>query len=97
MLSRGSAVNPVLFGRLTEVAAREGIAYSLEAVPGRTRTDADSIYTARMGIATAVVSVPNRYMHTPNEMVALADLDSAAELISATVRTFGAAEDFVPC
>jgi endoglucanase len=96
VLSRGSAVNPVLFQRLAEVAEREGIPYSIEAVPSRTSTDADNIYTARMGVATALVSVPNRYMHSPNEMVALEDLDRAAELIAAAVRTFTAADEFIP-
>jgi putative aminopeptidase FrvX len=96
VLSRGSAVNPVLFERLAEVADREGIPHSIEAVPSRTSTDADSIFTARMGVATALVSVPNRYMHSPNEMVALEDLERAADLIAATVRTLNAIEDFVP-
>ncbi|MGD2153348.1 MAG: M20/M25/M40 family metallo-hydrolase [Gemmatimonadales bacterium] len=96
VLSRGSAVNPVLFERLLEVAERERIAYSIEATPSRTSTDADSIVTARMGIATALVSVPNRYMHSPNEMVALEDLDRAAELIAATVRSLSESDSFVP-
>jgi endoglucanase len=69
VLSRGSAVNPVLFERLLQVAEAEKISYSIEAAPSRTSTDADSIVTARSGIATALVSVPNRYMHSPNEMV----------------------------
>ena len=96
VLSRGSAVNPVLFERMAHVADAENIPFSIEASPSRTSTDADNIYTARMGIATALVSVPNRYMHTPNEMVELDDLDRAAELIAATVRTLTAADDFVP-
>jgi endoglucanase len=96
VLSRGSAVNPVLFERVVEVAEREQIPFSIEAAPSRTRTDADSIVTSRMGIATALVSVPNRYMHSPNEMVALDDVDRAAELIAATVRSLSADEDFVP-
>jgi len=96
VLSRGSAVNPVLFERLLEVAERERIAHSIEAAPSRTSTDADSIVTARMGIATALVSVPNRYMHSPNEMVALEDLDRAAELIAATVRSLSESDSFVP-
>ena len=78
------------------MAEREGIGYSLEASPSRTSTDADSIVTARMGIATALVSVPNRYMHSPNEMVALEDLDQAAELIAATVRGLSESDSFVP-
>lgn len=96
VLSRGSAVNPVLFERLVEVAEREGIPFSIEAVPSRTSTDADSIFTARGGVATALVSVPNRYMHSPNEMVAVEDLKRAADLIAAAVRTLTAGEDFVP-
>ncbi len=96
VLSRGSAVNPVLFQRLAEVAEGESIPFSIEAAPGRTSTDADNIFTARMGIATALVSVPNRYMHSPNEMIALEDLDRAAELIAATVRTLSASDSFVP-
>jgi endoglucanase len=95
-LSRGSAVNPVLFQRMTEIAEREKISYSIEASPSRTNTDADSIYTARMGVATALVSVPNRYMHTPNEMVALDDVHHAAELIAATVRSIAEDDEFVP-
>lgn len=95
VLSRGSAVNPVLFERLVEVAERKGIAFSIEATPSRTSTDADSIVTARMGVATALVSVPNRYMHSPNEMVALEDLDRAAELIAATVRSLSDDDSFV--
>jgi endoglucanase len=96
VVSRGSAVNPVLFERLLEVAELEKIAFSIEATPSRTSTDADSITTARMGIATALVSVPNRYMHSPNEMVALEDLERAAELIAATVRSLSESDSFVP-
>ena len=96
VLSRGSAVNPLLFERLAETAEREKIPFSIEASPSRTSTDADAIFTARMGIATALVSVPNRYMHSPNEMVALEDLDRAAELIAATVRRLGPGEELIP-
>ncbi len=95
-LSRGSAVNPVLFERLVEVAEREKIPFTIEAAPSRTSTDADAIVTSRMGIATVLISVPNRYMHSPNEMVALEDLDLAAELVAATVRSLTAGESFVP-
>ena len=49
---------------------------------------------AREGIATAVVGVPNRYMHSPNEMVSLDDLDQAATLIAETCRAVDGATDF---
>lgn len=96
VLSRGSVVNPVLFERLADVADREGIPYTIQAAPARTSTDADNIVTARTGVATALVSIPNRYMHTPNEMIALQDLERAARLLAAVVRSFTSDDDFVP-
>jgi endoglucanase len=96
VLSRGSSVNPVLFDRIAEVAEGAEIPYSVEASPSRTSTDADAIFTARTGVATALVSVPNRYMHSPNEMVELDDIDRAAELIAATVRALTPDDSFIP-
>ncbi|HEY6948516.1 MAG TPA: M42 family peptidase, partial [Gemmatimonadales bacterium] len=66
VLSRGSAVNPVVFDRLVAAAERESIPYVVQAAPRYTGTDADAIYTAQRGVATGLVSVPNRYMHSPN-------------------------------
>jgi endoglucanase len=57
-------------------------------------TDADAIHNAHEGIATALLSIPNRYMHSPNEMVALADLDRAADVIAEACRAVTDATDF---
>jgi putative aminopeptidase FrvX len=96
VLSRGSSVSPVLFDQLVDAAEAEQIPYSLEAAPRGTSTDADGIYNVRRGIATALVSVPCRYMHSPNEMVALEDLDRAAELLAAWVRRLKPDVSFIP-
>ena len=96
VLSRGSAINPVVFERLAAAADREGIPYSIQAAPKATGTDADAIYTALRGIATGLVSVPNRYMHSPNEMVAVEDLDRASRLLAAFARSVEPGTDFVP-
>lgn len=96
VLSRGSAVNPVVFDLLVETAEAEKIPYSIEASPGSTGTDADAIYTAHHGIATGLVSVPNRYMHSPNEMVDLVDLERAAQLLAAFTRRVTGKTDFTP-
>jgi putative aminopeptidase FrvX len=96
VLSRGSAVNPVVFDRLVAAAERESIPYVVQAAPRYTGTDADAIYTAQRGVATGLVSVPNRYMHSPNEMAALEDLDRAARLLAAFARAVEPATDFVP-
>jgi len=96
VLSRGSSVSPVVFDLLVECADQAKIAYTIQAAPRDTGTDADAIYNAMRGIATGLVSVPNRYMHSPNEMVALADLDRAADLLAAFARRLEPGMDFIP-
>jgi endoglucanase len=96
VLSRGSAVSPVVFQMLVECAEREQIPYSLQAAPHDTGTDADAIYNALRGIPTGLVSVPNRYMHSPNEMVAREDLERAARLLAAFARRLEPQANFVP-
>ena len=96
VLSRGSAVNGAVFELLVAAAERERIPFTIQAAPKYTGTDADAIYTAHRGIATGLVSVPNRYMHSPNEMVALDDLDRAARLLAAFARSVSAETDFIP-
>jgi putative aminopeptidase FrvX len=96
VLARGSANSPVLFDLLCAVAEEEGIPYAVQINPAYTATDADAIHKARAGVATAVVSIPNRYMHSPNEMIDLADVIYAADLIAALVRRLGPDTDLVP-
>lgn len=96
VLSRGSAAHPVVFERLVEVAEREGIPFTIAAHARFTATDADAIYLSRTGVATGLISVPNRYMHSPNEVVSRSDLEHAARLIAAFVRELEPDVDFVP-
>lgn len=96
VLSRGSAAHAVVFERLAEVAEAEGIAYSIQASPRATRTDADGIHLTRAGVPTGLVSVPNRYMHSPNELVSMSDLENTARLLAAFVRSLDGDTDFTP-
>jgi len=96
VLSRGSAVNPMVFDLLVETAEEENIPYVLSAAPIHTGTDADAIYTSHRGVATGLVSVPNRYMHSPNEMVDLSDLENAAKLLAAFAAKVTDKTDFTP-
>jgi putative aminopeptidase FrvX len=96
VLSRGSSNHPLVVQRLVEAAEAEGIPYTFQAAPRSTRTDADAIHLVRVGVPTGLVSVPSRYMHTPNEMVSLADLESTARLLAAFVRRLEPDADFTP-
>lgn len=96
VLSRGAVANPVLFERLVRAAGEAGLTHQVLASPSSTGTDADAIYTSRAGVATAIVSIPNRYMHTPSQMVAASDVEGASELIAALLAGLEGDEDFLP-
>jgi putative aminopeptidase FrvX len=94
VLTRGSVVSPVAFRIVRDAAELLRVPYTLHAAGRETSTDADAIHLARQGVATALLSVPNRYMHSPNEMVSLVDLDHAATLIAGACRAVNARTDF---
>ena len=94
VLTRGSSTHPAVFEVLAETAEARGIPYSIQAAPRRTGTDADAIHLVRGGVPTGLVSVPNRYMHSPSEMVAVSDLLHAAELLAAFAERLDEGLDF---
>ena len=86
VIGRGSTLSPRIFELLAETAERLEIPYTVEASGSRTYTDADAIQIARAGIPAGLVSIPLRYMHSPVEMVDLADVEAAVELIAGFAR-----------
>jgi putative aminopeptidase FrvX len=85
-IGRGSTVNPKVFELLYEAAEAEEIAFTIEASMGDTHTDLDAIHLSRAGVATGLVSIPTRYIHSPTEMVSLDDVEACARLIAAFAR-----------
>jgi endoglucanase len=96
VLARGASVSDMVFEMLVETAEAEQIPYSIEAASRDTHTDAEAIFNAHRGVATGLVSVPCRYMHSPNEMVVLEDLDRTARLLAAFSRRLSNETTFVP-
>lgn len=96
VITRGANINPEVFQLLIRVADSEKIPYQVEAAAGGTGTDANAIQLTRAGVATGLVSVPLRYMHTPVEVLSLDDLDAASKLLAAFVQAIGPKTDFVP-
>lgn len=94
VLVRGALVSPVVFELLRETAKAASIPYTVHAEGRATHTNADAIHLAREGVATGLVSIPNRYMHSPNEMVSLADVDHTAALIAEACRGVDDRTDF---
>ena len=82
-IGRGSTLSPKVFELLVETAEAEGIEHSISASGRGTSTDADVLQISRSGIPTGLVSIPLRYMHSPVEMVDLADVEATVELLAA--------------
>jgi putative aminopeptidase FrvX len=95
VIKRATNLSPVVSEGLIAAAEEADIAYTLEADSRSTGTDADAIQFTRAGIATGLVSVPNRYMHSPNEVVDLGDLETCARLIYAYVQELDENTDFI--
>ncbi|HBA72172.1 MAG: hydrolase [Geobacteraceae bacterium GWC2_55_20] len=96
ILARGANINPHLFELLSKTAEKEKISVQHTATPRATGTDANVMQISRGGVATALVKIPLRYMHTPVETVSLADLENAARLIVAALASISSREEFIP-
>ncbi len=96
VIHRGLNMNPKVVERLIRAADQEKIAYQLQACGKATGTDANVIQVNRAGVATGLVSIPNRYMHSPVEMISLDDIDRAADLLACFAESLSADLDFTP-
>lgn len=97
ILSRGPNINTVLFERLLQTARDAKIPVQIAAEPRATGTDANVVQLTQGGVATALVRVPLRYMHTPVEVLDLADLEAAVALLVAVLERLGSREELLPC
>ncbi len=96
IIARGANINPVLFEALVSAAEKAKVPYQIGAEPRGTGTDANAIQLSRGGKAAAVVSIPLRYMHTPTEVLSLADMDQAVKLLTRFVLDLEPGTDFTP-
>ena len=96
ILARGANINPHLFELLSKAAGKEKISLQHTAAPRATGTDANVMQISRGGVATALVKIPLRYMHTPVETISLSDLEGAARLIVAALSAITSKEEFIP-
>jgi endoglucanase len=96
VLSRGPNINPALFELLVATAGEAQIPIQVIGEHRATSTDASVIQLCRNGIATALVRVPTRYVHTPSEVLSLTDLEQAIRLLTATILRIGDRCDFIP-
>ena len=94
VVSRGSANHPNVVDLAREAATAADVDVQLQATGTRTGTDADAFYTSRSGIPALNIGIPNRYMHTPVEVIDTEDLDGVAALLGAIAEQAGDVESF---
>lgn len=93
---RGPNINPKVFDRLEQLAISKGIPIQVCGVPRATGTDANAIQISRAGVAAGLIGIPNRYMHSPVEVIHLDDLHHAAELLAEFCASVNPQDDWTP-
>lgn len=93
MIAISSTLDRGMSKKLAALAKEKELPRQLEPLAGRTGTNADHIAVSRGGVRTAVLSIPQRYMHTQAEVVALSDIENTAQLIAAYILSGGAYHD----
>ncbi len=96
VIYRGPNMNPRVVELLLKTAQEHKIPYQLGASGRITPTDLNPIQVSRGGVATGLVSIPNRYMHSPVETISLDDLDRAADLLARFVESLTPEMSFIP-
>jgi endoglucanase len=96
VIARGPNINPKVFDLLVEAAEKEKIPHQVEGISKATGTDANVIQLNKAGVATGLVSIPNRYMHTPVELISLKDLENTARLLCAFVSRLDRKTNILP-
>lgn len=93
-ITHGGCNHPEVVARLEQVGRNKKIPLQHEAISSTSGTDTDGIFWTRGGIASALVSLPNRYMHSPVEVVSLKDLGMIPELLAAFAASLKNGEEF---
>ena len=96
IVSRGANINPALFDLLVATARDENIAIQIMGSPRGTGTDANAMQLSRAGVATALLQVPLRYMHSPVEVLCLTDIEATIRLLVAVVQRLSRDFSFIP-
>ena len=93
---RGANTNPVVFECLCKAAREDGIPFQVRIAPGASPTDASAMQLNGPGMATGLLGVPLRYMHTPCEVLSLRDVENCARLAATYCRRIRPNTDFTP-
>jgi putative aminopeptidase FrvX len=95
-IARGANINPIVYRMLIAAAKEESIPYQVDVEAVSSDTDATVMQVTREGMATGLLGVAVRYMHTPCELLSLTDVEGCARLMAAYCRRVRADTNFTP-
>ena len=86
VVAMGGNFRRELWETMINEAKANKVPYQVTGVPARSGTDAWAIQVERGGTICGLISMPNRYMHSPNEVISMSDLENLGKLIAYTVK-----------
>lgn len=93
---RGPNINPAVHSQLRSLSEEHNIPIQVNGISKPASNDGNALQISRGGLATGIIGIPNRYMHSPVEVVSLSDLENAAELIGRFCLSLKRESDFTP-
>jgi putative aminopeptidase FrvX len=96
VISLGGNINPRIYQLLVKAANEAGFAWQIDPQPSHTGTDTDMIQVTRAGVATGLVSIPCRYLHTGSEIASLRDMDQVAEVLARATLAIDRETNVIP-
>ena len=96
VIFRGPNINRKVAERLVELCEQNELPYQLAALGRAAPNDANAIQNHPGGVATGLVAIPNRYMHSAVEVISLTDIDNVAKLLSLFAQNLTSDDDFTP-
>lgn len=96
VLFRGPNINPHVFNHLKASAIRGNSQFQVRAIAKATGTDANAMQISRSGVATGLIGIPNRYMHSPVEVVSLEDLSQASHCLAEFCSSLSEKNEWIP-
>lgn len=96
VIVRGPNINPKVADGLVGVARSNDIPFQTAALGRAAPNDSNALQVNRAGVATGIVAIPNRYMHSSVETISLEDINNAASLLANFAKSVGSKDDFIP-
>lgn len=82
VIAKGPNINKTIGRKLIDLAKQQNIKYQIEPIARPTGTDANFMQVSGTGVKTALLSIPCRYMHSPNEIVSLVDVNEGVRVLT---------------